>query len=186
MAERQESTTAAGRLTPLNRLINLQAGELVPVFWSFAYFYFLLSSYYVIRPVRDEMGIIGGIDNLQWLFTATFVVMLAIVPLFGAASNHYPRQRLLPGVYLFFIANLVIFYFVFRMQAGTDWTARIFFIWVSVFNLFVVSVFWSFMADLFSNAQGKRLFGLIAAWCRCSGVLWPTCSAMPKASVCSA
>jgi AAA family ATP:ADP antiporter len=183
MAERQESTTAAGRLTPLNRLINLQAGELVPVFWSFAYFYFLLSSYYVIRPVRDEMGIIGGIDNLQWLFTATFVVMLAIVPLFGAASNRYPRQRLLPGVYLFFIANLVIFYFVFRMQAGTDWTARIFFIWVSVFNLFVVSVFWSFMADLFSNAQGKRLFGLIAAGGSLGAVSGPALTAGLSTSI---
>ncbi len=163
MAEQQASSKAAGKLTSINRLINLQAGEFVPVLWSFAYFYFLLSSYYVIRPVRDEMGILGGVDNLQWLFTATFVVMLAIVPLFGAASSRYPRQRLLPGVYLFFIANLLIFYFVFRMEAGMDWTARVFFIWVSVFNLFVVSVFWSFMADLFSNAQGKRLFGLIAA-----------------------
>ncbi len=163
MAEKQQSTSAAVRQTPFNLLINLQAGEFVPVIWSFAYFYFLLSSYYVIRPVRDEMGIIGGIDNLQWLFTATFLVMLAIVPLFGAASARYPRQRLLPGVYLFFIANLLIFYFVFRSGDGAEWTARIFFIWVSVFNLFVVSVFWSFMADLFSNAQGKRLFGLIAA-----------------------
>ena len=146
-----------------NRLINLQPGEGLPLFWSFSYFYCLLSSYYVIRPVRDEMGIIGGVDNLQWLFTATFLVMLAIVPLFGATSTRYPRQRLLPGVYLFFIVNLLVFYLVFRLWDGSSWSARVFFIWVSVFNLFVVSVFWSFMADLFSNAQGKRLFGLIAA-----------------------
>ncbi len=158
-----DETTATGQSRSVNRLINLQTGEFVPVFWSFAYFYFLLSSYYVIRPVRDEMGIIGGVENLQWLFTATFLVMLALVPLFGAASARYPRQRLLPGVYLFFIVNLVMFYLVFHLQDGTSWSARVFFIWVSVFNLFVVSVFWSFMADLFSNAQGKRLFGLIAA-----------------------
>ena len=152
-----------GSLSRIDRLTNLQAREFKPVFWSFAYFYCLLSSYYVIRPVRDEMGIIGGVDNLQWLFTATFLVMLAIVPLFGAASARYPRQRLLPGVYLFFIVNLLVFYLLFRLADGSSWTARVFFIWVSVFNLFVVSVFWSFMADLFSNAQGKRLFGLIAA-----------------------
>jgi len=183
MADKQEATKAAGKLTPFNRLINLQAGEFVPVLWSFAYFYFLLSSYYVIRPVRDEMGIIGGVDNLQWLFTATFVVMLAIVPLFGAASARYPRQRLLPGVYLFFIANLVLFYFVFRMQGGLDWIARIFFIWVSVFNLFVVSVFWSFMADLFSNAQGKRLFGLIAAGGSLGAVSGPALTAGLSTSI---
>ena len=159
----ETTKTLIDRLPLIKRLSNLEAGEFKPVFWSFAYFYCLLSSYYVIRPLRDEMGITGGVDNLQWLFTATFLVMLAIVPLFGAVSARYPRQRLLPGVYLFFIGNLLLFYLLFRLADGSSWSARIFFIWVSVFNLFVVSVFWSFMADLFSNAQGKRLFGLIAA-----------------------
>lgn len=147
----------------LDRSVNLEPGEWRPLVWSFLYFFCLLCSYYIIRPVRDEMGIIGGVENLQWLFTATFLVMLAIVPLFGLVSSRYPRRRLLPGVYLFFIANLLLFYLLFGMEEQRIWTARIFFIWVSVFNLFVVSVFWSFMADLFSNAQGKRLFGLIAA-----------------------
>ncbi|MDJ0808034.1 MAG: MFS transporter [Gammaproteobacteria bacterium] len=158
-------------------MFNLQAGEFVPVFWSFAYFYCLLSSYYVIRPVRDEMGIVGGVDQLQWLFTATFLVMLAIVPLFGAVSNRYPRHRLLPAVYLFFIANLLIFNLAFTTQTAADWIARIFFVWVSVFNLFVVSVFWSFMADLFSNAQGKRLFGLIATGGSLGAISGPTLTA---------
>jgi AAA family ATP:ADP antiporter len=163
MSENRQAPNLLVRQPAFIRLINLQAGEGIPVCWSFAYFFCLLSSYYLIRPVRDEMGIIGGVDNLQWLFTATFLVMLAIVPLFGAASTRYPRQRLLPGVYLFFIFNLLVFYLVLHMADGSRWLARVFFVWVSVFNLFVVSVFWSFMADLFSNAQGKRLFGLIAA-----------------------
>ena len=183
MTDTSESTTAAEQPGPLNRLVNLQAGELIPVFWSFAYFFCLLCSYYVIRPVRDEMGIIGGVDNLQWLFTATFVVMLAIVPVFGAASARYPRQKLLPGVYLFFIANLVIFYLLFNIQDGTNWTARIFFIWVSVFNLFVVSVFWSFMADIYSNAQGRRLFGLIAAGGSLGAVSGPAMTASLSTSL---
>jgi AAA family ATP:ADP antiporter len=131
--------------------------------WSFSYFFSLLCSYYIIRPMRDEMGIAGGVENLQWLFSGTFAVMLAAVPLFGWVSSRFARRRFLPYVYYFFIFNLLVFYILFRSDVTHAWVARAFFIWVSVFNLFVVSVFWSFMADLFSNEQAKRLFGFIAA-----------------------
>ncbi|MEW5710578.1 MAG: MFS transporter [Pseudomonadota bacterium] len=128
-----------------------------------AYFFCLLCSYYVLRPVRDEMGIQGGVENLQWTFTATFAAMLAATPLFGWAVARIRLRRLVPAVYLFFAAHLIAFYLGLEGGAPRELLARGFFVWVSVFNLFVVSVFWSFMADLFDSDQAKRLFGTIAA-----------------------
>src|SRR3989304_2767585 len=120
--------------------------------WSFAFFFCLLAGYYVLRPLRDEMGIAGGVRNLQWLFTATFVAMLAAVPVFGAVVARLPRRRFIPLVYHFFVVNIAIFWLLLSFDISKLYVARAFFIWVSVFNLFVVSVFWSFMADLFSRA----------------------------------
>jgi AAA family ATP:ADP antiporter len=147
----------------LQRLIPARPGEYRALAWSFLYFFSLLCGYYVLRPVRDEMGIQGGVENLQWVFTGTFACMLAAVPLYGWAVARLPRRRLLPGIYLFFIANLLVFHLLMDTGVAPEPTAQAFFIWVSVFNLFVVSVFWSFMADLFSNRQARRLFGFIAA-----------------------
>ncbi len=147
----------------LKRIVTINDDETQPLLWSFAYFFCLLCSYYIVRPVRDEMGIQGGVGNLSWVFTGTFVAMLAAVPIFGAAVARFPRRRLLPLVYVFFILNLLVFFALFKAHIAPTYVARVFFIWVSVFNLFVVSVFWSFMADLFSNAQARRLFGFIAA-----------------------
>jgi AAA family ATP:ADP antiporter len=147
----------------LQRLVPVRPGELRALAWSFLYFFSLLCGYYILRPVRDEMGIQGGVENLPWVFTGTFVVMLAAVPLYGWAVGRLPRRLLLPAVYLFFIANLLVFYLLMHAGLAPEATARAFFIWTSVFNLFVVSVFWSFMADLFSNVQARRLFGCIAA-----------------------
>jgi AAA family ATP:ADP antiporter len=147
----------------LNRLVDVKPEELRALLWSFSYFFALLCSYYIVRPMRDEMGIAGGVENLQWLFTGTFVAMLAAVPLFGWVTSRFGRRRFLPGVYLFFIANLLIFFLLFKASATHVYLARAFFIWTSVFNLFVVSVFWSFMADIFNNRQARRLFGFIAA-----------------------
>jgi AAA family ATP:ADP antiporter len=147
----------------LRHLVNVRPGEGAALSWAFLYFFSLLCSYYIVRPMRDEMGIAGGVENLQWLFTGTFVAMLAAVPLFGWVSSRFERRRFLPAVYYFFIVNLLLFFVLFRSGITHAWVARAFFIWTSVFNLFVVSVFWSFMADIFSNAQARRLFGFIAA-----------------------
>ena len=147
----------------LRRLVAVQPGEARALVWSFAYFFFLLAGYYVLRPLRDEMGVAGGVRNLQWLFTATFFVMLAAVPLFGAVVARLPRRRFIPLVYHFFVANIAIFWLLLTLDVGKLYVARVFFVWISVFNLFAVSVFWSFMADLFAAEQGKRLFGFIAA-----------------------
>jgi AAA family ATP:ADP antiporter len=147
----------------LRRVVNVKQEEVAALSWAFLYFFSLLCSYYIVRPMRDEMGIAGGVENLQWLFTGTFLAMLAVVPLFGWVSSRFERRRFLPAVYGFFIINLLLFFALFRYGVTHAWVARAFFIWTSVFNLCVVSVFWSFMADIFSNLQARRLFGFIAA-----------------------
>jgi AAA family ATP:ADP antiporter len=143
-------------------MVYIKWGEYGAVVWSFVYFFSLLSSYYILRPIRDEMGVTAGVENLHWLFTATFIVMLLIVPLFGFLTSHLQRKRFLPYIYYFFIANILLFYILFESEFSQVTTARIFFVWLSVFNLFVVSVFWSFMADLYRDEQAKRLFAIIA------------------------
>jgi AAA family ATP:ADP antiporter len=147
----------------VERMVNIEPEEGWALFWSFSYFFALLCSYYIIRPLRDEMGVAGGVENLQWLFTGTFLIMLAVVPVFGWVTSRYRRSQFLPAIYVFFILNLFGFYFLFQSELAHVYIARTFFIWTSVFNLFVVSVFWSFMTDLYSDAQAKRLFGFIAA-----------------------
>ena len=141
--------------TFLGRALKAAPHELPAVAWAFAYFFLLLCSYYILRPVRDSLAVELGPQALRWLFTATFAAMLALVPLFGWLCTRFSRARLLPVVYGFFSVNLLIF--VFALDA------RVFFVWLSVFNLFVVSVFWSYMSDLFDTAQAARLYGAIAA-----------------------
>jgi len=147
----------------LARLLKVEPVEFAALAWALLYFFSLLCGYYVLRPVRDAMGIAGGVQHLPWLFTGTFLAMLAAVPLFGWVASRYPRRRFVPIVYGFFIANVLLFWLMFRAGVHAAWVARAFFIWTSVFNLFVVSVFWSFMNDIFTTAQAKRLFGAIAA-----------------------
>lgn len=151
---------------PLARALRaaaLRPGEGAAVLLSFAYFFALLSAWYAIRPLREVMGIQGGVEKLHWVFTGTFVVMLAAVPLWSALVARVPRARAVPVVYRFFLASLLAFWLLLSAGASPAWTARAFFVWTSVFNLFVVSVFWSLMADLFTAEQGKRLFGLVSA-----------------------
>jgi ATP:ADP antiporter, AAA family len=157
----------------LARVVAVRPNEVRALCWSFAYFFCLLAGYYVLRPLRDEMGIAGGVRNLQWLFTATFIVMLAAVPVFGAVVARLPRRRFIPLVYHFFVANIAIFWLLLEFDVGKVHVARVFFVWISVFNLFAVSVFWSFMADLFASEQGKRLFGFIAAGGSAGALLGP-------------
>jgi AAA family ATP:ADP antiporter len=144
-------------------LTGAEQEEVYPVGWAFLYFFCLLCGYYVLRPVRDEMAIEGGVRLLPWMMTATFITLLLVTPLFGYLSARMPRDRLLLSVYAFFGVNLVGFFLLMTAHVSPHWIARVFFVWLSVFNLFVVSVFWSFMADLFTPAQGARLFSVIAA-----------------------
>jgi AAA family ATP:ADP antiporter len=147
----------------LPSVIDAEPDEAVPVGWAFLYFFCLLCGYYILRPVRDEMAIEGGVQHLPWMMTATFVTLLLVTPLFGWLSARVSRHRLLQIVYAFFALHLVLFFMAMISHLSPQWAARTFFVWLSVFNLFVVSMFWSVMADLFTPAQGARLFGVIAA-----------------------
>jgi len=155
------------------RAVPATPSERAAALWSFAYFFTLLAGYYVLRPLRDQMGIAGGVRALPWLFTATFVALLAAQPLYGILVAKLPRARFIPLVYHFFVANLALFWLFLTLGIETVLVARIFFIWVSVFNLFAVAVFWSFMADVFSSEQGKRLFGFIGAGGTAGALLGP-------------
>jgi ATP:ADP antiporter, AAA family len=147
----------------LGLAIPATAQERAAALWSFGYFFTLLAGYYVLRPLRDQMGIAGGVKALAWMFTATFVTLLVAQPLYGALVSRVPRARFIPIVSHFFVANLALFWLLLTVGIAPVIVARVFFVWVSVFNLFAVAVFWSFMADLFTSEQGKRLFGFIGA-----------------------
>src|SRR5262245_7012806 len=147
----------------LQRLAHIERRELAPLAWSFAFFFCVLAAYYVIRPVREEMAVRVGREWLQTLFVIVFLVMLAAVPLFGWVVSRFEKRRIVPVVYAFFIACLGVFWALMRADGGGVLTGAAFFVWVSVFNLFAVSLFWSVMADTYTSEQAKRLYGLIAA-----------------------
>jgi AAA family ATP:ADP antiporter len=149
----------------LQRIVAVRPEEMRVVLWCWLYIFAVLSSYYIMRPIRDQMGVAGGVANLQWLFTGTLVGMLVVNLPFAYLVKALPRSRFIPITYRFFACNILLFAIALHLaDAGqTVWVGRIFFIWVSVYNLFVVSVFWQLNVDLFSPEQGRRLFGFIAA-----------------------
>ena len=160
-------TTTADTATPtpwLQKLVLLRPGEGRTLLWAAAYFFFLLMSLYLLRPVREAMGIAQGADKLPWLMTTTLAVMLVANPLYAALVSRVPRKRFIPAVSHFFAANLLVFagLFVWLPSHGGSLLGYVFYVWLSVFNLFVVSVFWSLMADGFTEDQGKRLFAMIS------------------------
>ena len=168
-------------MSPAQRLaqaINARPAELLAVLCGFALFFCLFSGYFMLRPIREAMGIRGGVENLQWLFSATFVVMLIAVPLFAWLNSTVARARYIDWVYGFFILNLLAFAALFQRSADDIWVARVFYVWISVYNLFVVSVAWSLMADVFDSAQAKRLFAFIAAGASCGGLAGPAFGAL--------
>jgi len=138
----------------------------------------VLSSFYILRPIREEMGIFGGRENLPWLFTATFVVMVLAATAYAWLAARVPRARILPWAYHFFSLNLLLFFALWEWGEGRVVLARVYFVWLSVFNLLVVSVFWSVMADTFRSQQGKRLFGLVSAGGSAGAIAGPLLTAL--------
>ena len=148
---------------PLHWVLPVPRQERGVALWAAAYFFMLLAGYYVLRPLRDQLGIAGGVKTLPWMFTASFLSLLILQPLYGLLVKKLPRRRFIAVVYQFFAVNLLIFWLLLHFDVATVWVARVFFVWVTVFNLFTVALFWSLMADLFTSEQGKRLFGFIGA-----------------------
>ena len=154
-----------GRL--LRRVVDVHDDEVSATLVSFAFFFCVLSGWFVMRPIRDAVAAASGVSKLPWLFAGTLVVTLLCNPLFSALVSRFPARRFIPITFQFFVANLLVFYALFRTVSQTEgsatdiWTGRAFFIWTSMFNFFVTSIFWCFMADVYKSEQAKRLFGFI-------------------------
>ena len=157
----------------LERLVRVEHGEWPRLAIAFFYFFFLLGGYFMLRPVRGAVAASNS-EILHWLYTGTFLSMLAIVPVFGFLVSRFRRGQFIPGIYLFFISHLVLFAVGFEGDATPLWMQRAFYVWLSVFNLFVVSVFWSFMADIFRPGQAQRLFGFIMAGGSMGAIIAPS------------
>jgi AAA family ATP:ADP antiporter len=149
----------------LRRLIDVTPAELPALGWCWLYIFSVLASYYILRPIRDQMGMAGGVNNLPWLFTGTLIVMLVLNVPFSTLVKLLPRRQFISLSYRFFAVTILAFGAALHWATPEQavWVGRFFFIWTSVFNLFVVSIFWSMVVDIFSSEQGKRLFGFIAA-----------------------
>ncbi|WP_417512978.1 NTP/NDP exchange transporter [Marinobacter sp.] len=149
---------------PFQNAFNLHRHEILPVFVAVLYFFCVLTALMVLRPAREALGIQGGIDTVRWLFIGTAVVTLAVNPVFGWLVSKLPRRLFISATYLFFSASLLVFYGLMTLTPNVIGvtTGQVFYVWFSVFNLFVTMVFWALMADRFSFEQGKRFFGLIA------------------------
>jgi len=157
----------------LRRLVVLQPGEAPALLASFATLLCTFSSYAILRPVRDALGVTSGLETIPSLFWAVFVAMLVLQPVYGWLTSRLPRSVFLPWVYIFFAANLVGFWLWFQLQRDHTWIARSYFVWVSVFNLFILAAFWGLMADVFTREQSGRLFGFIWAGASSGGVIGP-------------
>jgi AAA family ATP:ADP antiporter len=148
----------------LGAVISLRPGEGSAVVLSALYFFFVLLSYYMQRPARETMGIKRDFEDLPWLMTGTLAAMALVNPLYSLLVSKYPRRIFIPATYRFFAVNMLVFMTLFYVLPK-EWEIGLgyaYYIWLSVFNLFVVSVFWGLNADVFDREQAKRLFGMIA------------------------
>jgi AAA family ATP:ADP antiporter len=168
----------------LKTLAAVEAFEVRAVLLSMFYFLFLFGSYSVIKPVRDAMGTVYGVKHLQELFTVTLIASLVFAPLYAGLASRMKLSTFLPWVYGFVAATILVFYALFASGNYQDrWIAAAFYVWVSTFNLLIISVFWTFMADIFSRAQAKRLFGFIAAGGTIGGIIGPAIATFLAKSV---
>ncbi len=160
----------------LHQLFNAKPEESRAVLSGFLLVFMLFAGYFMLRPVRETMGIAGGVQNLQWLFLGTFLATLAVVPFYGILSRNIARSLLLPATYIFFACTKIAFGMAYLLDEHNLWIGRIFYIWLSVYNLFVISIAWSLMADTFSPEQAKRLFAQLAAGASFGGLTGPLLS----------
>ena len=137
-----------------SKIVDVKPNEIRALWLGFFFHFLILTGYYITKPIRDSIGA-SNMEALPWMFTATFVTLLVMQPLYGALVAKLPRARFIAIVYHFFAANLALFWLLLTLGVAPVIVARVFFVWVSVFNLFVVSLFWSLMVDLFRPQQGQ-------------------------------
>ena len=173
MEHQQEADGASSYgLALLRRAVDVRGSEVAAALGSFATFALVLGGYYLIRPVRENVSAEATADQRQFWFLLVFAVMLAAVPVFAWVVARVPRRAILPGIYMFFVGLMVFFWLTLR--SGGDVTlGASFFVFGSVFNLFVVSLFWILMSDIYDSEQAKRLYGFIAAGGTTGAVLGP-------------
>jgi AAA family ATP:ADP antiporter len=151
----------------------IEPAELRATLLSFFFMLTLMASYYLLRPIRDAMSSNWSDAELSTLFSATFLFSIVAVMIYGVACSRVRFRRLVPGVYALFALSFVAFYFAVGPNQEADWARKSFYVWISVFSLFHVSVFWSYMADIFSREQAPRLFGFIASGASIGAILGP-------------
>jgi AAA family ATP:ADP antiporter len=159
----------------LQSLFNVRRHEILPVSLAVLFFFSVLTSLMLLRPAREALGLQGGIDWLRWLFMGTALITLLVNPVFGWLVSRFRRLQFISATYLFFALTLIGFYLVMTLAPeviGVT-TGQVFYVWFSVFNLFVTMLFWALMADRFSLAQSKRFFGLIAVGGTCGAIFGP-------------
>ncbi len=147
----------------MRRIAQAEPAEMRAVLLAFACNFVLFASYYILRPLRDTMATVFGADQLQNLFTGTFVITMLCSPLYSAVAARVKLTRFLPGTFWLWFCNILIFYVLFREAPESRWVAAAYYWWFSVVNLFLISVFWTLMADIFSPGQATRVFAFIAA-----------------------
>jgi ATP:ADP antiporter, AAA family len=159
----QDSSRNGGVVERIRAFVKVEPGEGRSLALSFVYFFCVLAAYYIVRPVRDEIGVQLGKDLQAKLYSVVFLAMLAAVPLFGWVVSRFPRRLIVPILHGFFVCNLLVFWMLFRSHTA-GWILQAgFYVWVSMFNVFVVSLFWSTMSEQWSGDQAKRLYGVVAA-----------------------
>jgi len=147
----------------LRKLVSVNPNEVKALLISCLYFFLVLCAYYIFRPIRNEMTIANGVANIQWLLLLAMLVLFAVMPVFGWITGRFKTRQFMAYCTLFFAANLLVFFVLFNVEQRPLWVSRAFFVWVNVFNMFIVSLFWSFMNDVYSKAQSRRLFAFIAS-----------------------
>ena len=157
----------------LARVFNVRDHEAPVVGAGLAMFFLLFAGYFMLRPIRETMGVAGGVDNLQWLFTGTFVATLVVLPLYGWIASKVARRRIVPWVFGMVVASLLAYGAAMLATPDDVWLARTFYIWVSVINLLMISLAWSVLADVMESHEAKRLFALIAAGASLGGLAGP-------------
>ena len=162
---------------------NIEGHEIKAVVGSFLFVIVLMTAYYILRPVRDAMASDWTDAEVSWLWTLNFFISTAVVALYGVLVSRFRLRLLVPSIYAIFALTFLSFYALISTMADRTLVDKSFYVWVSVFSLFHISVFWSFMSDLFSKEQAGRLFGIIAAGASVGGLVGPSIPSFFSASL---